>query len=259
LLNALRPQVEAQAGRAPMNGFRIDLLPSDGSLGTPRLFRKGSNLWTRTKPAGSIFVVSRGEVEIIVPGHRSHETVIRVVKPGEICGLFSLCSERRAAAHTTGRATVPTEVLEIAADDFEAFLRRTPEAALAILGTTCERLSFAEERIRVLAQHSAEDRILALLLQLADRSGHSNPANPTMVRVQYTHAELARLSGMNRAHVTVVLNRLRDKDLVRYGRGSPTYINTPALRNYANSHAEAGSLNMRKDLTAYRAPPGPPD
>jgi CRP/FNR family transcriptional regulator, cyclic AMP receptor protein len=212
-----------------MDGFRLELLPSIGYLGTDRTYRKGTILWSRHKPAHSILIVKRGEIEIIVPGHKSHETVIRLVKPGEICGLFCFSRTAKDSAHTTGRATVRSDVLEIECGEFEAFLKGHPDLALSVLITACERLVFAEERIRVLAQRGAEDRVLALLLQLAQRSGRANPANPDLVRVQYTHAELARLSGMNRAHVSVVLSRLRERDVVRYGRGVPTCINMPAL------------------------------
>jgi CRP-like cAMP-binding protein len=213
-----------------MRSSFLEFLPSDGSLGKHRTYRRGAILWSRHKRADSIFVVKRGEIEIVVPGHKSHETVIRLVKPGEICGLFCLFVNARESAHTTGRATVRTDVLEIQCGDCETFLKRNPDAALFVLTAACERLVFSEERIRVLAQRRAEDRIVALLLQLAERSGRANPGNPNLIRVQYTHAELARLSGMNRPHLSVVLNRLRERDIVRYGRGIPTCVNVSAVR-----------------------------
>jgi CRP-like cAMP-binding protein len=163
------------------------------------------------------------------------------VKRGEICGLFCFCTSGRESAHTTGRASVRTDVIEIRCEDFEAFLKANSEAAMAVLVTVCERLIFAEERIRVLAQHGAEDRIVALLQQLAQRGGRSNPDNPELVRVQYTHSELARLSGMNRSHVSMVLNRLRERDIVRYGRGVPTQINMPVLLQYVQSQTSNGA------------------
>lgn len=218
-----------------MDGFRLDLLPTDGSLGSEHTYRKDTVLWSRDQPAGTVYVVKRGEIEIIVPGHRGHETVIRIVKPGEICGLFCLCADRKDSAHTTGRTTMRTDVLEIQRADFENFLKGKTVVALALLVTACERLAYAEERIRVLAQRGAEDRILALLLQLVQRSGRPSAEHPELVRVQYTHSELARLSGMNRTHVSVVLHRLREKDIVRYGRGTPTHINMPALLRFVES------------------------
>ncbi len=125
------------------------------------------------------------------------------------------------------------EVLEIAIEDFLALLARSPRMARSVIVSACERLAFAEERIHILAQRGAEDRIVALLLQLARRRGHPSLAQPDFVRLAVTHAELARLAGMNRAHVSVVLNRLRVKDLIRYGRGNPPQVNMPALLKHA--------------------------
>lgn len=206
-------------------------LGADRVPGHTRTFRKGALLWVRNQPSGSVFLVKRGEVEILVPGHKSRDTVIQVVKPGEICGLASF--NRKRISPTTGRALVQTEVLEIAIEDFLALLARSPRMARSVIVSACERLAFAEERIHILAQRGAEDRIVALLLQLARRRGHPSLAQPDFVRLAVTHAELARLAGMNRAHVSVVLNRLRVKDLIRYGRGNPPQVNMPALLKHA--------------------------
>lgn len=226
-----------------MDGFQTDLIPADGSLGQPRVFRKGTVLWNRDQSSDRLFLVLRGEIEILVPGHNFHETVTRMVKPGELCGLFCLSKDRRAP--TSGRAHVRCEAIEIRCDELFAYLQREPRAALGLLAATSERLAFAEERIHVLAQRGGEDRIIALLLQLARRSGYASTAHPGFKRVQHTHEELARLSGMNRAHVSVVLNRLRAKDLIRYGRGKPTLIDAEAMLRYAQSKPRPGTAEPR--------------
>lgn len=214
-------------------GVQASELASGSVRGRTRVFQKGALLWARGQASQSLFLVKRGEVEIVVPGHKSRDTVIRVVKPGEICGLACLNRGRKPA--TTGRALVQTEALEIAGEDFFALLLRSPRLARSVLLSACERLDFAEERIHILAQKRAEDRIIALLLQLAQRRGHASMTQPDFVRLAVTHAELARISGMNRAHVSVVLNRLRKMDLIRYQRGSPPQLNMPALLRHAES------------------------
>lgn len=211
-------------------GFNPDLLPSDGSLGRERTYEKGSLLWSQNKPCGSVFVLKRGEVEVCVQGSNRHETTVRIVKPGELCGFVSFCKDRSDRSHTTARATVRTTVVEIPVDEFVQFLSGHPQALLATLLTACERLSFAEERAHVLSYRRAEDRLMALLLQLTRRSGHPSPGDSELIRIQYTHSELARYSGMNRPHVSVVLGRLRASGVIKYSRGSPILVHLPRLQ-----------------------------
>ncbi len=219
-------------------GFRPGDLPPGNELGRVRTYSKGALLWLRDQPSGSFFVVKRGEVEVLVPGHKSRDTVIQVVKPGEICGLSCFNSEH--IPPTTGRALVQTEVLEIGCEKFLDFLQHSPRVALSVIASACERLAFAEERIHILAQRGAEERIITLLVQLAKRRGHASTAHPGFIRILFTHSELARLSGMNRAHVSVVLSRLREKDLIRYGRSAPPQVNMPALLHHVEMQTREG-------------------
>ncbi|HZU24061.1 MAG TPA: Crp/Fnr family transcriptional regulator [Bryobacteraceae bacterium] len=219
---------------ASNTGFRPELLPSDGSLGRIRTYRRGAVLWSRASPISSVFVVRRGEVEVTVPGF-STGTVVRRVRTGEVCGLFSFCEARQQTPHSTGRASVRCEVLEIPHADFVAFLTRRADVLLAVLVSACERLAYAEDRIHVLSCRGAEDRLLTLLLQLANRNGHHSRTDANVMVLHYTHAELARSAAMTRSHVSTVLARLRESRVVQYGRGTALHLDVRAalarLRN----------------------------
>jgi len=218
----------------PIAGFKTELLPNDGSLGRICAYRKGAFLWSRDTPISSVFVVRRGEIEILVPGPGTG-TVVRRVRPGEICGLFSFCESRKNQAHTSGRASVRTEVLQIPHAEFVHFLADRPDALFAVLVTACERLAYAEDRIHVLTCRSAEDRIITLLLQLADRNGTPSRNDANSVVLHYTHAELARAAAMTRSHVSTILARLRGRRIVEYNRGSALHVNIRAALAYLHA------------------------
>src|SRR5579875_2690911 len=90
--------------------------PLDGSIGCFRDYPQGAVVWSATEPVHSLFMILRGEVEISVLGYDSHETVLRFVKPGELCGLLSFCEQKARRAHSTARATAPTAALELSRD-----------------------------------------------------------------------------------------------------------------------------------------------
>lgn len=223
------------------DGVHADLLPSDSSFGYERTYEKGALLWSQDKPCRSVFIVRRGEVEVFVRGSKLQEIPVRIVKPGELCGLLCFSMGRFDAPHTTARAFVRTMVTEIAFDDYLKFLKSSPDALFALLVTACKRLHFAEERAHILSYRRADDRLMALLLQLVERSGRPSPSEPDLMRIHYTHWELARLSGMNRPHVSVVLGRLRRDAVIRYGRGTPMLVNLRLLLQRLQSTTKAGA------------------
>jgi CRP-like cAMP-binding protein len=96
-------------------------------------------------------------------------------------------------------------------------------------------LAYAEERVHVLTCRGAEDRILTLLIQLADRNSRLSRENSSVAILHYTHAELARAAAMTRSHVSTVLARLRENRLVQYGRGQALHLDVGAALGYLSS------------------------
>lgn len=148
-------------------GLQTEHLPNDRSIWA---LPEGRAVWTRGRPLEFIYFLFRGQVRIVVADERGRETVIRIVQIGEPFGLTSLSARRRLLVPTTAVASVRSELIEIPSDEL------TPSC----IGMTRlyspvdhpgERLAFADERLRIFANHGAEDRLCALLEQLSSRWG----------------------------------------------------------------------------------------
>jgi CRP/FNR family transcriptional regulator, nitrogen oxide reductase regulator len=177
----------------------------------------------------SLFLLRRGRVSIQIVDSAGHDVVIRVVKPGEIFGFSALCDAGERHACASAIAAVASEIAAMPRPEFTRALKTDPQALFAALAIVSERLSYAEERIRIIADHRAEPRLAALLLQLARRTGYPSSASPNLVRIPGTHAELARMAGLSRTHVSVIMARFRGRQLVHYTRNSHPEIDPAAL------------------------------
>lgn len=221
----------------PFSGIKIDHLPADGSLGSVRIFSKGHVVWQRGSAQQSVFFLRRGMVHLVLTDDRNHETIVRRIRPGEPFGLSCLTARRRTTAPTSALAAVRSEVIEIPCDEFVAFLEKNQRAAIAALMTLSESVAFMEERLRVLFQHDAENRICALLEQLAEHGGSPRADAPGWRQIHLTHMELAELAGMSRAHVSVVMARLRKQGLIRYSRSTPLLIDVATIAQRGRAEA----------------------
>ncbi len=157
-----------------------------------------------------------------------HRTTIRTIRPGEVFGLLSLLEPGGRIAGTAARAVFDSQFVDIPARKFIQFASQSPGVLLEISSIALDGLALAEERLRIFGYHRAEDRVQALLVHLARRAGP--PAGPPSgcVPLQFTHGDLASMAGMSRAHVSVAMNRLPAKGIVRYGRGMPLQVNLAA-------------------------------
>ena len=106
--------------------------------------------------------------------------------------------------------------------------------------TFCMRLSEAEQRLEVLANRGAEERLGRLLLQLAASLDKSSGARGDEVTLYVSHDELAQMSAISRSHVTVTMGKFRERGLVRYERGFPLAVNVGSLTAYLSGEAANG-------------------
>lgn len=217
-------------------------------LGSARVFAPGSKIWERGQAVGSVFFLRRGQVCLLVQDERGHDVITRIVRPGEPFGLTFFNERRRSDPTTSAVAVVRCEVVDIPIEAFRGLLRTSEAAVAGLLCVIADRLAYAEERIRILSNHDAEDRLCALLEQLAMRTGRRSRRAPHLWTLEFTHAELGELAGLSRAHVSVVMGRLRDRALVEYGRSTALLVDVQALADRRKRQTEADRLNPSPEI-----------
>ncbi len=79
----------------------------------------------------SLYVISRGRVAVVVPSVQGDQLMVDTLGPGGFFGEISLLDGGPRTA--TVRALEDTELLVLGQDDFQAFLRQRPDAAIDIL------------------------------------------------------------------------------------------------------------------------------
>ena len=215
-----------------LTGLALEHLPRDGSLGRTKRYCKGAEVWRPDDRADRIYFLRRGQVAVMTGDPEGNEIIMQVIGRGEPFGELCFCSQERGLRHTTGRAVVESEVLEIKIRDFVSYLRKNTEALMNFVFTFCVRLSEMKLRVGVLAHRGAEERIGRLLLQLAAHPGQQHTEGTNEVPLHIGHEELAKMAAMNRSHVTVTMGKLRKRGLVRYERNRPLVVDVPALTAY---------------------------
>jgi CRP-like cAMP-binding protein len=202
---------------------------ADRARDRPRRYPAGSSVWTPDRVADRLFGLLSGRVQITSVEANGRERLLRTIEPGDTFGELCFCSHRDEPCGTTAQALASSTVIEISYEIFSTLLRRNPGLMTRVVGMFCIRLAEAEERARILAFHDAKQRLGWLLLHVASVRGRPNATGTTAV-LSTSHAELASLGALSRAHVSVTMVGLRRRGLVSYRRGSPLTVNVARLR-----------------------------
>ncbi len=218
----------------------INHLPRDGSLGRPRRYRHGAEVWEPDDRADHLYFLQRGQVAITADDADGRELLLRVVAAGEPFGEMCFCGGPSEQRRTTARAGTESVAVEIMLDDFMGYVRENGDVLAALIFTFCVRLGAAERRLEMLAQRGAEGRLGRLLLQLATPRSTQPGEQPGEATLVMSHNELARMAAMSRQQVTLTLGDFRRLRLVRYERGSPLVVDVTALAAYLTDDRPGG-------------------
>lgn len=117
-------------------------------------FKPGARIFHEKDKGGRCYVLTSGRIELSVLDEQKQKIVIDVLEPGELFGELGLFDGGNRSA--TGIALDGTEALMITREDFLAFLRRQPDAALDVLAALAKRIRKADALLKQRVQNPNE-------------------------------------------------------------------------------------------------------
>jgi CRP/FNR family cyclic AMP-dependent transcriptional regulator len=127
------------------------------ALMTERSFQSGQALMRAGEPGGAFQIIQQGEVELWLTDSDGKKVVLDVLGPGKFLGELSMLSEETRSASAISEEEVVT--LELSRQDFLAFLRRRPDAAVDVLTELGNRLKHTDALLRTRVSRNPNEAI----------------------------------------------------------------------------------------------------
>jgi len=159
-----------------------------------REYPKNSVILFEDDPGDALYIVSSGQVKVVLIGEDGREVILSVLGDGDFFGEMSLIDDEPRSAHVI--AMKDSQLLVLRRDDFQSRLEEQPKIALKLLRVLVQRLRRADEKIGGLVLLDVNGRVAQLLLDLAEESG-----GPRITR-RLTHHPIAQMIGSSRQTVS---------------------------------------------------------
>jgi CRP/FNR family cyclic AMP-dependent transcriptional regulator len=183
-----------------------------------REIRARATVYAPTDAGDALYVLGRGRVCVYRLTPSGRKVILDDLRPPAVFGSAGVFSR-----HLTGEFAEAAETSLVYKMDrlaLEGVLRRRPETALRLLQFLGRRSSELERRIEEMAAPTAEQRLAAVALRLADERG---------VLAGVTQDELAELTGTVRQTVARVLGQWRRDGLVTVRRRTVQIVRRDAV------------------------------
>ncbi|MFI9202719.1 Crp/Fnr family transcriptional regulator [Streptomyces sp. NPDC053048] len=197
------------------------------AMGTARTYESGDVLLHEDDTSRHVLLVREGYLKITLSAGNGRRILLALRGPGSVVGELAAIDGRPRLARVTAADAV--RAVSIPADDFVCYLRDTPGAALALLGTVADRLRTSDHRRLDAAAHTVQRRLALLLLDLSPDHREVSPVRP----IPLSQSELADHLGTSLRSVARALERLRADGAVATRRRGITVLSREALTDAA--------------------------
>ncbi len=201
----------------------IRLLESESKT---RDFRRGEPIYLPNESADGVMLVTRGRVKICHVTPEGKQSILNFVDSGELFGELSLFGNlpRQEFAEAIESSTL----VLIPKSAMLRLMARHPHVNIGItklIGTRRQRI---ERRLRNLLFHSNRERVVHLLIEMAEKYGQRNPEGIELC-VKLSHQEMASIIGSTRETVTVMLGQLQNEGIIQVNRRRITIVDLNKL------------------------------
>lgn len=178
-------------------------------------YAEGDTIYFSGDLAGHLYVIASGQVRLMQHSGAGKDVLLDVLKPGDFFGSLTPGGEQRYAE--TAQAQSHACIMAITAAKFRELMAAYPRIALAVLDLTAARLQNARETVRQLSAFSAEQRIAAVLVRLAEKLGDQQ-AGGLLIQTRLSREDLAQMTGATPETASRIMASLQKDGLISSGR-----------------------------------------
>lgn len=204
---AVSPLTEAVLLRGVSAAERLGL----ARLVEERRYPRGHVIFVKGDPGDTVYILKSGLVKVVSASRGSRETLLHILKPGEVFGELLLSEECRAFTAVAG---TDAAVDAISRANFVKLLTSQPVVCLNFIRVLSRRLVQVERSVAEFGHTWSYHRLAKVLLRLADEHGLPSSSG-ILIPLPLTHAELANMIGTTRETVTAQLIRFKRLGLLR--------------------------------------------
>lgn len=180
-----------------------------------REFTRGGPIYLPADNADGVLLVASGRVKICALTGEGKQAILAFIEPGELFGELALLDA--GAREEYAEAVEATTVVLIPTEQIHQLMAEFPDVSLGVTKLFGLRRRRIERRLKNLLFRSNRERLVHLLLELAEQYGYPTEEGVAL-RIKLSHQDLGAIIGSTRETVTVVLGELQSEGLLKLGR-----------------------------------------
>ncbi len=190
-------------------------------------YQKKQTIYLQGERADHLFLIKSGSIKLLKTDENGDEVIYNILGEGDVFGewngLLNLdsCHQYSAVALSNG-----TTLSKLKTDMLSDASRKN--AYIELSSVFMKRMQLLEKKHYLLAKSDSTYRIKEVLKDLAHRYG-MKVGSEILLKMNFSHQDLALLADTSRQTVTTVLNYMRSEGKIYYTRDRILFRNLSAI------------------------------
>jgi CRP-like cAMP-binding protein len=196
------------------------------------LYKKGQTLFVQGNHPFGLYCVNSGNIKVTKTGADGKESIVRIVKGGDVLGHRSLFTSDYYTA--TATAIEDTKVCFIDKKYILKMMQEKPSVSLHIINKLSRDMGAAENKVSSFHQKNVRERLAELLLLLKESHGEKLEGDKFKLNIKLTREEMATMIGTANETLIRFISEFKDEGLIEQQGKTIIIANEERLIDWAN-------------------------
>lgn len=173
-------------------------------------YKKGETLIGLTDEPKGVFYLKEGFVKMSTILGNGNELILNIYKPGSLFPLFWALGE--VPNNYSFETMTNASLYKVSRSDTINFLKENSEVMFDVIKRILSGVDGLLTNYNHLLTGNSDSRVASAFLLIAKRFGEKTDDGKTIVKVQFTHQDIANLAGISRETASIAIGKLtKDK------------------------------------------------
>lgn len=195
-------------------------------------YKKGQTLFVQGNHPFGLYCINSGNIKVTKTGPDGKESIVRIVKGGDVLGHRSLFTSDFYTA--TATALEETKVCFIDKKYILKVIEEKPSVSLHIINKLSRDMGAAENKVSSFHQKNVRERLAELLLLLKESHGEKSEDGKIKLDIKLTREEMATMIGTANETLIRFISEFKDEGLIEQEGKTIIISNEEKLIDWAN-------------------------
>jgi CRP/FNR family cyclic AMP-dependent transcriptional regulator len=176
------------------------------------VFRKGDTLFEQDSPVSHVYVIDEGRVRLMLLAASGDEQHLAIVGGNGLVGECSAFLDGRHSVTAVASSDVKARRVELA--QLMRCMEHDAQSRRQVLRLIGIKLRVLAHQNLLLSQGNAAQRVAYHLMQLVQTYGEPLATGQAVIRLVFTHQEMANIAGLSRVMTSNVLAQFHHEGLI---------------------------------------------